>query len=172
MQEERVPTTRNSSPVITKGRKRRDEKKDTGKTAPRSGWEGGKAKRWVNNGHGTRRKAICRYTYNCGIYNKYLKINKNIYIHICIYVCVYFIKRRERVLNFRYGDFRSFIFVLSSFTLFVFRLSFFAVPFFGEHPVNAFREIRFECTHSHTQCCSCVYAIDYFGIRIRGTKGK
>lgn len=75
-------------------------------------------------------------------------------------ICVYFIKWRERVFNFRYE-----IFFLSFFPLLYCICFLFLIlrgTVFRGHPVNAFREIRFECTHSHTQCCSCVYATRLF----------
>lgn len=88
---------------------------------------------------------------------------------MCMYVYVYILLNGVNA-YLTFGTGFSFFHFSPLFDCLFFRLSFFAVPFFGGHPVNAFREIRFECTHSHTQCCSCVYAIDYFGLRLRGDK--
>lgn len=117
------------------------------------------------------------YTYNRDIY-----VYTYIYIYVCmiymythiINVCVYILLNGVNAyLTFGTG-FSFFHFPPPPPTFYVVCFLFVILrgTVFRGHPVNAFREIRFECTHLHTQCCSCVYAIDYFGLWMRGTKGK
>jgi len=132
--------------------------------APRPEREDGKAKRWINNG-GTGYETSDMYTYNRDIY---------IYVYIyCIYiyVCMYILLNGVNA-YLTFGTGFSFFHFFPLLYVVCFSFVILRGTVFRGHPVNAFCEIRFECTHSHTQCCSCVYAIGYFGIWLRGTKGN
>lgn len=135
--EERVPMTRDSSSVITKGILAGGEKDGTkrrtttGKTAPRLGREGGKAKRSVNNGHGTRAKRYM-YTYNREIY-VYIHTYVYVYTCMCMYVYVYILLNGVNA-YLTFGTGFSFFHFSPLFDCLFFRLSFFAVPFFRGTP--------------------------------------
>lgn len=117
------------------------------------------------------RNAICIRTINT-----YIHTYTRIYTHVYVYVCL--VSGANAYLTFGRRGYRI-VFLF----FFVFRVSFFVryTVFSGDSgggrnliarsPRDYNSGVRTPTRYA-TQCCSCVYAIDYFGIRMRGTKGN